>query len=194
MAYVTVEAKGLGRLADKLADFPKESHAAMRSALNRTVNRVATNMTKEVAAEYAVKRQQVKKTIKIKKASGSNLTAEADTQDRRIKLGSFAFKVSNPSTVRTPISVKVKNTNGFKQSTVNPPIFAGRSRVTGKQDLFRRTPNSAYKIGWLFTLSIPQMTANPDVYKRISDDANDFMLKRFEHELDYRLKRLAGAV
>lgn len=191
MPKVVVETKALERLSAEMVLFPKECRAAMSSALNRTLNRVTTNISKEVAVDYAVKRGQIKKTISTKKSKRSTLQAEAIVTDKPIKMGSFRFKVLDDK-YRTPVSVKIKNTNGFVKSSSQPPIFAGMSRATGKKELFHRTPGDKYKISYGFTLSIPQMVANEDVYNRIREDAEEYLEQRYEHEIEYRLNKLAS--
>ena len=192
MPNVIVEHK-LDKLSAEMFFFPRQCHAAMNNALNRTLSRVATNITKEVAVDYAVKRNQVKKTIGLKKSRVSTLQAEATVTDTRIKMGSFAFKVLDQQ-YRTPVSVKIKKSNGFVKSGSQPPVFAGMSRVTGKKELFHRTPGDAYKMGYAFTLSIPQMVANDDVYDRIQKDAKEFLVARYQHELEYQLNKLASKI
>lgn len=183
MPQIIIETDDVQRAMRKFPAFPREAHAAMNSALNRSISRVVTNITKEVAVDYAVKRGQIKKTIGVKRSRISTLEAEAEVTDRRIKMGSFQFKYEK-NRYRSPVSVKIKNTNGFVKSTSRPALFQAKGQI------YHRTPNDKYPIGWAFTLSIPQMVANDDVYERISEDANQFLHERFEHELNFRLQRL----
>lgn len=181
MANIIIDTDELEKAMNKFPAFPKQAHGAMNASLNRTISRVVTNITKEVAVDYAVKRGQVKKTIGVKKSNESTLRAEATVTDKRIKMGSFKFKYEH-NRYRSPVSVKIKNSGGYVRSTSKPALFQARNQI------YHRTPNDPkYKIGWAFTLSIPQMVSNDEVYDRIADDAHKFLLERFEIELKYRI-------
>lgn len=189
----TVDASDLLKKTERLAKFPLKTRRAMANALNRGLNRVSTNVVKEVAKEYDVVQGQVKKTITRRRANTSNLLAEAIVSDKRLKLGSFKFRYKR-NQQRSPVSVRVKKSNGFTTSNSTPALFAGRSKATGRVEIFRRDPSGQFDIEYPFTLSIPQMVENDKVYQAIAEDAADFIQKRFEHELEHQLRKTLGTV
>ena len=185
MSEIIVDTSDLEKIVEQLPLFPREAHAAMNAALNRTTSRVVTNILKDVANEYAIKRPQVRKTIGVKKSRVSTLTAEVDVTGSRIKMGSFQFTHAE-NRYRSPVSVKIKKSNGMVTSNSQPPLFVGKGQV------YHRTPHDKYKVGWAFSLSVPQMVSNDEVYNTIADDAHEFLMDRFNHELQYRLKKTLG--
>lgn len=184
---IEVDVTELRELADKMAAFPKQSNQAMARALNDGIKRVQTDIVKETQQEYTVKGPQIKKTMTVKRATASKLIASVNSNDKRIKLGSFKFTYAR-NKQRSPVKVQIKK-GGAKLSTSKPAMFAGQSRATGRKEVFRRTEGGAYKIEYPFTLSIPQMIANPDVYKRIANDAHPYVAQRMEHHLNYYISK-----
>lgn len=186
MANIVFDTKEFERAMEKFPAFPKEAKQAMRETLNRAINQVKTGITNEVAVDYAIKKNQVKKTIGIKRANMGFLQAEATVMDSRIKMGSFKFKYEK-NRYRSPVSVKIKNSGGFKTSTSSPALFQARNQI------YHRTPNDpTFKIGWAFTLSVPQMVSNDEVYRRIAEDAHAYVLRRFPEALEYRMLHRLG--
>lgn len=183
MSNIYVDTSDLEKLMKKFDGFPDQVRSSLNNTLNRTINRVKTNTQKEVKKEYAVNRS-IKKVMYDKRSKLSTLTAEVGVTDTRIKMGDFKFSAAQNSQ-RSPITVTIKKSNGAVTSTAQPPLFMGKNQI------YHRTPNDPkYKVGWAFTLSIPQMVSNEEVYQRIADDAHDFMLKRFEQDITYRIKNM----
>ena len=162
---------------------PQTTHAAMASALNRTLTFIGAETKRQVNAEYAV-RKSLNKALTEKKATRSNLTAVAQYADKPLPL--FIFKNTAPdNNYRSPVSVLVKKSNGMQTHTgSNPAMFKAYGHKIKLRYPGQRNIHGAY------TVSIPQMVASDEVYDVIAKKAEDYLYKRLEHELEWRISKL----
>lgn len=162
---------------------PQTICAAMASALNRTLTYISAETKRQVQSEYAVKKS-IDKSLTKKKATRTNLTAEAIYTDKPIPI--FVFKNTAPNNAyRSPVTVMVKKANGAQTHTgSNPAMFKAYGNKIKLRDPGKRTIRGAY------TVSIPQMVANDDVYNVIAAKAKIKLRDRFAHELMWRMSKL----
>lgn len=162
---------------------PQSTHAAMANALNRTLSFVGSETKRQVKSEYAVSKS-LNKSLTEQKATRSNLTAVAAYKDKPLPL--FIFKHSAPNNrFRSPVSVLVKRSNGMQTHTgSNPAMFKAYGNKIKLRDAGQQNIRGAY------TVSIPQMVANDDVYHVIAKKAEAYLYKRLEHELEWRMSKL----
>lgn len=160
-------------------------HAAMASALNRTLTFVGSETKRQVQGEYYVTKS-INKSLSMKRATRRSLTAEANYQDKPLPL--FVFKHKIPANqYRSPVQVTIKRSSGTKTVGVSEgaAVFgAYGGKKIERRDLTQKNLKTAY------TVSIPQMVANPDVYDDIADKAEKKLIERFNHEIDWRIKKL----
>lgn len=188
MAHIEIDATEFENIKDAMILFPQTARSAMSATLNRATDKMVTWIHEEVTNEYAVKRVGIKKTLDIEKSTVRKLEAVVTSTDRRIKLSGFPFKASGKMRIA---KVKVKQ-GGFVKSKSNPPLFVGKAnKTTGKREVFIRTPGESHDLSFGFTLSIPQMIANDEVYDKIALKTSYFIQEEFERELHYRLNRVA---
>lgn len=176
-----VDCKDLERLADKMAEFPRESDKAMVKSLNRTLSRVVTTTHKEVQAEYSPLRKGINSALKKERANQSKLQAKAIYTGNPLSLEGFKKRIPS-NRFRAPVKVWVK-----KAPAVNRPfpvLFGAR-----KGKVYRREAGTR-EIGGAPTVSIPQMISNEDVYEKIAKDAEQYLTKTFAHELEWRISQL----
>lgn len=159
-------------------------HAAIASALNRTITFVGAETKRQVQGEYAVTKS-INKSLSMEKATRSKLTAAANYKDKPIPM--FVFKHKVPANqYRSPISITIKKSNGMQtHNGSNPALFKayGNSKII-RRDIGQRNLKTAY------TVSIPQMVANDDVYDEIAKKAEVKLQERIEHELEWRLSKI----
>ena len=162
---------------------PQTSHAAMASALNRTLTFIGAETKRQVKSEYAVTKS-LDKSVEKKKATRSDLTAEAKYTGKPLPL--FIFKNSAPDNrYRSPVSVLVKKSSGMQtHSGSNPAMFKAYGNKIKLRDSGQRNIRGAY------TVSIPQMVANDEVYEVIAKKAEDKLYERLLHELEWRMSKL----
>ena len=162
---------------------PQTIHAAMASALNRTLTFVSAETKRQVKAEYAVTKS-LDKSVEKKKATRSDLTAEARYTGKPLPL--FIFKNTAPANAyRSPVSVLVKKSNGMQtHSGSNPAMFKAYGNKIKLRDSGQRNIRGAY------TVSIPQMVASDEVYEVIAKKAEEKLYERLHHELEWRISKL----
>lgn len=156
---------------------------AMASALNKTLGYVGAETKREVNKEYAVPRS-ITKALTEKRATSSRLEAVAKYQDSPLPLFLFKYRAAS-NRYRSPVSVMVKRSNGMKTHTgSNPAMFKAYGNKIKLRDTGQRNIRGAY------TVSIPQMVANEEVYDEIAKKAEVRLYKNLEHELEWRLSKL----
>lgn len=162
---------------------PQVTHAALSSALNRTLTFVSAETKRQVKAEYAVTKS-LDKSVEKKRATPGDLTAEAKYTGNPIPL--FVFRNSAPDNIyRSPVSVLVKKSNGMQtHGGSNPAMFKAYGYKIKLRDAGHRNIRGAY------TVSIPQMVRNDKVYDEIAKKAEKYLYKRLVHELEWRLSKL----
>lgn len=191
MAEIEVDTKALKRVAVELADVSKKDvPKAIVSALNRTIQTVGTDMKREAVQRYEIKSGDVQKTLKINRASASNMQANALSTGK--PLGLFHFKVKprkQPTKRIKSVKVKIKKTDGYKDIKTNPKAFIANKNAL---NVFRRVGKNRLPIVRLTTLSIPQMISNPAALENIQRHAQETLEKRTAHEIEYRLSKVKG--
>lgn len=160
-------------------------HAAMASALNRTITFVGAETKRQVQSEYALTKS-INKSLSMEKATRSKLEAAANYTDKPIPM--FLFKHKAPSNLnRSPVTVTIKKANGAKTLGYSggSAVFKayGDSKIT-KRELGQRHLKTAY------TVSIPQMVSNEDVYDVIAEKAEKKLVERFNHEIEWRMSKI----
>lgn len=173
------------RLVKDMQSFlsPQTTHAAIASALNRTLTYVSAETKRQVQAEYYVTKS-LDKSVEKKRATRSDLTAEARYTGKPLPL--YIFKNKAPANqYRSPVTVTVKRSNGAQtHEGSNPAMFKAYGHKIKLRDAGQRNIRSAY------TVSIPQMVANEDVYEVIAKKAEAKLHERLIHELEWRISKL----
>ena len=163
---------------------PKTTHAAMASALNRTLTFVGAETKRQVKGEWAVTKS-ISKSVKKKKATRTKLVAEAIYTGKPIPM--FVFKhTAAENMYRSPVSITIKKSNGMRtHNGSNPALFKAYSgKKIMRKEAGQRNLRTAY------TVSIPQMVASDDVYDVIAKKAEDKLRERLQHELEWRISKL----
>lgn len=160
-------------------------HAAIASALNRTLTFVGSETKRQVQAEYAVTKS-INKSLSMEKAKRTNLTAAANYTDKPLPM--FVFKHKVPANqYRSPISITIKKSNGGKSVgySGDTALFKayGNSKIV-RRDLGQKRLKTAY------TVSIPQMVASDEVYNVIAKKAETKLQERIEHEIEWRMSKI----
>lgn len=159
-------------------------HAAMASALNRTITFVGSETKRQVQGEYAVTKS-INKALSMEKATRSKLIAAANYKDKPIPM--FVFKHKVPANqFRSPISITIKKANGMQTHTgSNPALF----KAYGGKKIIRRDAGQR-NLKTAYTLSIPQMVASDEVYDEIAKKAEVKLQERINHELEWRISKI----
>lgn len=172
-----------------------ETRPAVVRALNKTMDRVKVRAAREVRdAGYKLKISDIKKAIRINRATSGRLRADAVASGRPIPLMQYGAKDVKPN------GVSVDVLNGRK--VVAKAFIA--TMPSGHTGVYIRQPNAAHKrvvkggkVQWsalpireLYGPSIPDALAN----KAVADAIVQLISERFpvilEHEHSFLLKRL----
>jgi hypothetical protein len=182
---ITIDTTDLNRIARGLSHFQSEIPKATAAALNRTVDFIYTKAAQVISSEYEIKSTDVKKSSKKIKANNGNMRAGLIYSGNSLSLTNFKFTPKKRGT-KKQVKVKIKRSEGYKN--VGPKSFV--QIINGKTGIWAREMNRRYPIKLLKTISIPQMVINANVNNKIQDEAQNKLLQRMDHEIEYRLNRL----
>lgn len=158
---------------------------ATATGMNETLKHIAAATKKQVQAEYYVTKS-IDKSLEKKRASASDLTAEARYTGKPIPL--FVFKhTAARNQYRSPVTVTIKRANGAQTSGSNPVLFKTYSykyKKVMRRDAGQKNIRTAY------TVSIPQMVRSDEVYEAVAKSAEQYLYKRVAYQLQKRIDKL----
>lgn len=139
----------------------QEIDKAMRRAINRTIDQVATEANRRIRDRYNVRARAVSRAMKKKKVSAraGSLTAEIEIRGRRIGLIEFAARQTGKG-----VSVKVLKAGPRK---VVKGAFIATNTATQYRGVWRRVGASRYPIRNLVSISIPQAFFSESVSRAV---------------------------
>lgn len=185
---ITVDTSHLNRVMKGLEGLEKQAPKAFMSALNRTLDHVYSKTGRIVTKQYNVTAREIKESMTKNKATYSRPKAWILIRSRRFTLGRFL--PGGLGSKSKTAKVKVKKSAGYKKVGGKPGAFV--QQVTGNTHIFRRLGKSRYPIEILRTISPTQMIENMNVAEEIQEAGSQMLLKRIQHEIDYRLKKAGG--
>lgn len=159
-------------------------HAAIASALNRTITFVGAETKRQVQSEYAITKS-INKSLSMEKATRSKLVASANFKDKPVPMFVFKHKVA-ANQYRSPIAITIKKSNGMQtHNGSNPALFKayGGTKII-RRDFGQKNLKTAY------SLSIPQMVSSDEVYDEIAKKAEEKLQERINHELEWRMSKI----
>ena len=166
---------------------PLEVKRALAASLNRTATKAKTATSVYIRKEYAVKAADVKKTISMGKANAQRLESHVQSEGKPMPVAAFV-------TSQTAKGVTVRIKKAGKRKLIKSAFkLAGRVRARGEYvgGVFKPSPEREPAHS-LLTLAIPTAMASDFVSAKLKALAQDFLPKRFAHELDFRIARAAG--
>lgn len=190
-ANLYIDSKGLGSIQINLQKVAKQIPGATLSALNRTLDFTTTKTVKEVTNEYTVKNKTVKQTIKKVKAKGSSLYAYISSTGPTISLAKFQHTPRKYNKKSKDVKVKIKKAGGYKVINTNPKAFV-QQIYGGEAEIYMRKGSERFPVIKLKSLSVPQMISNEKIIKSVQDAASKKLQERINHEIEWRLNKLAN--
>ena len=205
---ITIKTVGFDEVEKALGEFKNKAPSVLYNIIKRVATNVNKNISKYTRKRYVIKTQDIKKTLKIKKPSKTDLSAVIQSNGAPLSL--TKFKITSSGGLN-PISMKGIPKEGDKN-------YPGRARykvrvlrasnLTKKEHSFmQRMRNGhlalfirkkyvkavfgkqAQKIKELHGPSVPQMISNDEVMNSINRDAQETYEKRIEHEIKRILNR-----
>lgn len=197
---VKVDEKQRKQAKELLAHIPGGAAAAMARALNRTVEGVRTEVIRAITASFVVKAGKARDTMSVQRATPQFLFARLTSRGPSIGLEQFSWypKSIKP---RPPIGVSVQ-IDRERRAWARPGSFlVDNGRLFG---LYVRRANDAErrKFG---QRSIQKLTYTPGIpgmmrrvledngfgsgNRRLQEKANQILMQRVDHEVEYLLKK-----
>jgi len=180
---IAVDTKQIDRLTLELKGFEKEIGEATYHALKRTVDFVATQVSRIVPKHYSVKATDVKETINKSYPSKKDLSASIQSRGHTLSFYHFPHTPKIPQPGRKyKVRAKIKREGGNKVVNTDPKPFIARLKG-GIDHVVKREGEKRKPIVVLRTLSIPQMITNENVGEEIQKAATEKFNERLEHEI-----------
>lgn len=196
-----------------LSEITDKSKLVMMRAMNRTASTIATTEKREVSARYFITQKNVAKTLRIEKASTSNLSARVVSKGERMDLAKFKVSPLRPVKVtkggkRSPGVYKaaVRKNQGLKPLSgvevggkINKPFVAimkntkndhmgmfyrGEKKEKKRRNARRKGVHSLKEpLKSVMGPSVPDVAGSKAVMEVVIKKANETLEKRIEHEL-----------
>lgn len=185
---ISFDKKEMERAQALLKRIPNGTVKAASAAINKTVNGVRTDITREITKEYYVKSGVVRKTMTLQRSKPSTLSAIIESQGARMPLKKFKVlpgKVQHKGRHNRKIRAAVKKGGG---KTLNN-AFVAQMR-TGHVGVYVRRTNKRLPLKELYGPAIPQMIRSGDTSKIIEEKAR----KRLSKNLDHEISRIRGGI
>lgn len=184
MITISFDQKHIERAKTMLAIAPKEADRAAAAAINRTLTHVPKEMAKTVRGKYIVRAGSIKKSLRKNRASARKLAGEIISTGKSMPLTSFKIGGGR----RGPMRVKV-----LRRGSPKPVkgLFV-RPFPKGYDGPMKRERIARYPLKTPAGPSIPQMVGNEEIFSKWGDEAEEFLNKRFTHEIDFRFSKLFG--
>ena len=197
MSTIIVDTRDVRRLSIQLEGLGRGAPLAVAAALNRSLTYANTLVRKDVAKNYEIQQKYVKETISQRKASPTKLKAEIISKGTQRSLTRFKVKPSKPPnqkgkkiSQRKLPQAKVFKSVGYKTINIIPGAFV--AKMNNATNVWQRKGKGRTDVKILRSLSVPQMIENDNVIMDIKAKAMDYMDRRLEHEINYRLQKLRG--
>jgi hypothetical protein len=188
-----VKVTGIEDVEKRLGNMKAKAPLVVSRAINRAISNVKKNMGKETSSNYYISSGEVKKTVKVVKASKSSLKAAAISSGSGIALSKFKVNPGTPVRYRGKSRSPSVYKAGVKKSGVkaldgNPKAFIAIMK-SGHKGVFEREGRESLPLKQLYGPSVPQMVKNDDVMKIINKDANETLQKRINVEINNVLRK-----
>ncbi|AKL95012.1 prophage minor tail protein Z [Clostridium aceticum] len=178
---IKIDAKKIKKVEKQLGSFSNKAPTVISWALNRTASNVQANAVRKARAEYNIKAQDVKDTIKITKANKQTLGALVKSSGKGTPLIKFKVTPKQVDPKKPPKVLKA----AVKKGGLKKVIGAFVADLRGNK-IFRRKKSKRLPIKELFGPAVPQMLNNIDVRVYIEIEA----LKTFDKRLEREIKRV----
>lgn len=172
---IAINSIGLEELTNKIMRL-KNGEKAIANAINRSLITMRKESSKAIRESYTAKASDIKKTIRLEKASKSNLEGTFYSSGTKISASHFKITPKTDTTGLNKKAVKVEIKKGSKYT-----VSRG---FNWNSNLFRRKGNARLPIKKEMGPSVPQMLENEDVLDSITQKAHETLEKRLAHEYE----------
>lgn len=153
-------------------------------AMNRANNAARAEGIRQASDTYTARQAAMRKTLRMQKATKSNLVAGFSSRSNKLPLIEFSVRPKKQMTNgRTTLRAAVRR-GGFK--TIKKGFIQNGK---GGLKAFRRIGKDRYPLRELFGPSVPQMLSESGVMDAIEGRALVVLSSRFDHEIGRVLSR-----
>ena len=178
---IQISVNNAERIEELFKNAPIEAKKILWRAVNRAATAGRTRASVSIRKTYVIKAGDVKKSIKIRRASSSNITANLRASGPTLPLMNFRVSPSFPDVMRVRASVK--------KGGMKPIDKAFVTRTSnGFVNAFVREGDARYPIKSLYGPSIAQMLGNENVLDTVLLRTKEVLDERTKHELDRYFK------
>lgn len=194
MIYSEIKVTSVEEVQKRLGNFKSKTPLVLSGAINRAIQNVKKNMGKETSQLYYISSSDVKKTVRITKASKGSLKAAAISAGGGIELSKYKVSPKTPvryrGKSRSPRVYKagVKKDGGIKPLDGDPKSFVAVMK-SGHVGVFTRKNGKSLPIKQLYGPSVPQIVKNEDIMSKINKEASETLQKRIDAEINNILRK-----
>lgn len=174
---ITVNQNLVRDVQRRLGTVQRKAPNAIASALNRSLTKLTTSISKEIREGYHIKAADIKKTITKRNANANDLKGAIKSRGRVIGLDHF-----KKSKTKKVLKVAVKK-NGLK------PIKNAFIGDANGSKIFVRTTKKRLPIKRLYGPSVPQMFKSREVKEKLAYEADLYFKNRLDHEINRLVER-----
>jgi len=189
-----IKVSGMEDVERRLGNLKSKAPLVLSRAINRAISNVKKNSAKETSSRYYITSGEVKKTLRLVKASKSSLKAAVISSGSGIALSKFKVNTGTPvryrGAGRSPKVYRagVKKSGGVKPLAGDPKAFIAVMK-SGHKGVFERTSDASLPIKQLYGPSVPQIMKNQDILDVINKDAAETLQKRLDVEINNVLRK-----
>lgn len=179
---IQIRLENIERIEQLFENTPREAKTVLWRAINRSATAVKTRTSVTIRKHYIVKAEDVKKRIKIRKASLNNLSAQIRASGPVTPIMKFDVRPTSPKNSQVTARVlkqgsRKKIDSGFIARTGN-----------GHVNVFTRVGSSRFPIQGRYGPSIAQMMGKDVLIEDITDRGQTVLNERLDHELNRLLQ------
>ena len=177
---INIRAEHIERADALLRHIPGAAPKAMARAINRAAESARTEAARKAREEYYIKHKDIIDTIKLRRATPGDLSAEVVSTGSVIPLTKFRVTPKSPQPKRkAPLIARVKRGAG------GPITGAFVARLSsGHVGVFNRVSKARLPIVQRYGPSVPQMLGSPTVTGWVEQKAAETLEKRLDHEIN----------
>lgn len=187
MNELTIRVLGLDDVRMRLGRLSPEATKVMRMAINDTAQQARKQLNDEARQRYVVKKTKFNKSLVLKRATNTSLTATLTSKGKPLPLSYFEIRKNGKR--------KAGQGHQLKSTSLTPirkeenKSFTGRLS-NGHRGLFYRSSEKRYPILQVYGSSVPSMIGGRSVYGRLEPVINSNLQDNLQRHIDLVLRRM----
>jgi len=156
---------------------------ATASTLNKVARKAQAVAVKRIAKDIGIKQMEVRKYLRIQKATWRNLRISVKSRGKRVPISKLSAR-------QTKKGVTYRSQGKRK---LIPGAFIADVRVKGSPDVYKRQGKARFPLERLRAVSIPHVMIKAAIDRALWEVSRETWDKNFPHEVEHYLRR-AGFV